>query len=48
MRALLLAVVLVGCGPSWRDVVRHPDGTYEDTRTHECWDEVNEPVRCPT
>ena len=51
MKLLLIgAIVLVGCGPSWTDVVIHDSGVYEDTSTGECW--VVEgghftPVECP-
>lgn len=47
MTIILLAVLLAGCGPSWSEVRRHPGGIYEDLRTGECWNEANEPVRCP-
>jgi hypothetical protein len=45
-------ITALGCGPSWKDVVKHPDGTFEDTKTGECWREGPyggyEPVRCPS
>lgn len=46
-RILIVALLLCSCGPAWSDVRRHPDGTYENIRTHECWTEYNEPVQCP-
>jgi hypothetical protein len=48
---LLLLVMLVGCGPTWDQVVRHPDGTIEDPETGECWRNTPEgsvPVECPS
>jgi hypothetical protein len=45
---LLLAVMTTcACGPSWKDVIVHPDGTVEDPKTGECWDQNNVPVKCP-
>jgi len=46
-RILIISLLACSCGPSWSDVKRHPDGTYENIRTHECWTEYNEPVQCP-
>jgi len=44
---LAIAVVLVACGPSWSDVIKHPDGTIENPETGECWRDTV-PVQCPS
>ena len=51
----LVTLFLVACGPTWNEVIKHPDGTLEDPKTHECWrwsDELDSengvfPVECP-
>jgi len=53
MKKLVLLLLLVGavaCGPSWKNIVIHPDGTYEDVESGECWrDSPNGlvPAPCP-
>lgn len=52
MKKLIIAVALLisACGPTWNDVVRHPDGTIEDPKTGECWRDSPSgavPVVCP-
>lgn len=51
----LVALLLAACGPTWNEVIKHPDGTLEDPKTHECWrwddslesDSQVYPVECP-
>lgn len=50
MKKWMLLVLLVGCGPSWGDVIRHRDGTLQDPKTGKCWEETSYgpvPVKCP-
>lgn len=52
MKRLLLCIMLLGCGhsPSWENVIRHPDGTYEDKESGECWIDTGYryiPAQCP-
>jgi hypothetical protein len=32
-----VALNVCGCGPSWKQVRRHPNGVCEDVTKHECW-----------
>lgn len=50
-KIIVLALLIGGCGPSWSEVVRHPDGTLEDPKTGECWRDTEAgqvPVTCPS
>lgn len=48
---LIAATFMVGCGPSWSDVIKHPDGTMEDPKSGDCWRDGATgpvPVTCPS
>jgi hypothetical protein len=46
----IISLAMLACGPSWSDVIRHPDGTIENPETGECWRDTSAgpvPVQCP-